>query len=390
VIERESDIKIKTAVESIKLGRYGEAFAFLEGIHAQDSINPSLIFLFAYSSIMSGNLPSALSAAERLRVRFSTFKPGKELNAFIQFKSAPERDHAAAVYIDLISSGVETQNARKLLNKIRSEKDFESFQKSLTIKDAISLENAALIEKHERIETGTYHPLKQSRPTKRIPLKPVILTMIVLSLAALLAYLVLFTSIPDQIFVRGVQSKSPVDSADISNERYPLVDKNAKNPLFMYADEESLRRDYENSRSLIKTGSTEPALIILNRIINSNAQYMLRDRARFLIDFIAGMEERSPTEISLQDLSNNPVLYKGLMIKFTSSVVSLKIKDDTAVISTVNLGKGKPSVNADIFAKGKVTVKQGDEIVCTGIFRQIIGSDKRMIVESKEIKVISR
>lgn len=390
MIEQESDTRIKTAVESIKLGRYGEASAFLEGIRAQDSVNPALIFLFAYASIMSGNLPAALSAAERLRVRFASFKPGKELNAFIQFKSAPERDHAAAVYIDLISSGITASGAKRLLKKIRSEKDFESFQKALTLCDAIPVDSVSLIEKHDRVETGTFRPVRKHSSKIRIPVKAIVLSVIVLSMISLLVYVLVFTSIPNQIFAKHSEQNTPVDNADISNERYPLVDKNVKNPLFIYSDEDSLRRDYENSRGLIKAGSTEPALLILNRINNSNAQYMLKERARFLIDFIGGMEERTPGEFPLNDLAANPALYKGMMIKFPSSVVSVKVKDDTLIISAVHHGKGKPSVNSDIFAKGKSAVKQGDEIICTGIFRQMMGNDKRLIIESKEIKVVSK
>jgi hypothetical protein len=377
--------RIRTAAESIRRGRFGEASAFLEGIRAAESSDPSLVFLSAYSSIMSGNLPSALAATERLRLRFSEYKPGRELNAFILLKSAPERDHAAAVYIDLISSGIDSPNVKRLLKRIRSERDFVSFQKSLTLDDALPIEKIRFTEKSRGTEMKISAPVRSCRRPRRIPFKPVILSVIALSLAVFLVYLLAFTAIPYRIFKKNTPENTPVDSADISNERYPLVDRNAKNPMFTYADEDSLRRDYENARNLIKAGSSEPALVILNRIMNSNAQYMLKDRARFLSEFIAGMEDRSPKDISPAELIGNPVLYKGMFVRFSSSVVSVKTKESTTVVSTVYQEKGSPSVNADIFTIERMPLKPGDRITCAGIFRQIAGAEKRMLVESKSI-----
>jgi hypothetical protein len=383
VIGKDSDKRAQTARESILAGRSGEAKVFLESIRAHESHNPILIFLHAYASVSAGDLGASLSSLERLKQRFPAYVPGRELAAFMRFKSAPERNQSIAPYLELSTEGVHSRHIKKLIKNIRSVYDFQSFQKSLNLADALPLDEINFedtIRDNSRNVSVSKHG---KRKLIRIPFGIIALGLIAFSLIAVLLHVFINTDIVSSIFSKSSRDLSPVDRADISRERYPVVDIKIKNAPYLYKDESALKNDYEKARQLIKDGQGEDALLIINYIKNSNAQLAVRDRAAFLASYVAGMDNRIAKRTEISALTEKPLLWQGILVTIRGSVVSLEKKGGgTRMVLFGKRSDDRPNP-VNLFYNGDLNFKNDEIIEVTGLFTQIIGKDMSPYIEIK-------
>jgi hypothetical protein len=383
VIGKDSDKRAHAARESILAGRSGEAKAFLESVRAPESHNPLLIFLHAYASVSSGDLGASLSSLERLKQRFPEYVPGRELAAFMRFKSAPERNQAIAPYIELSTDGVRARHLKKLIKNIRSVYDFQAFQKSLNLADALPLDEINIEDEADSNPQNAFISVKKKKRRLRIQFKIIVLGLFALSLITVLLYIFLYTDIVSSILNKTSQNLSPVDRADISRERYPVVDVKIKNAPYLYKDESTLLKDYEKARQLIKDGQGEDALLIINYIRNSNAQLAVRDRAAFLASYVAGMDNRIAKRTEISSITEKPILWQGVLVTIRGTVVSLEKKGGGTQMVLLGKETADRQNLVNLFYNGDLNFQTAERVEVTGIFTQILGKEMRPYIEIK-------
>jgi hypothetical protein len=96
-----------------------------------------------------------------------------------------------------------------------------------------------------------------------------------------------------------------------------------------YSSTENLLSDFNGARHLIKKGEYNRAVIILNRISESNASLAVREKAGFLISFIMNIDERDYEYLPFSELNRNAWLYRGYAIRWKGRVTNLNIRQNS-------------------------------------------------------------
>jgi hypothetical protein len=384
VNDRELRSRARIAYESLLGGRAAEAEAFLISINGSSSIDPYILFLYAYASILLGHIERSIPVIERLKRHYS-FMAGRELSAFIRLKSASSREDALVGYIDITSESSAPNHIRKIIARIRKTADFSYFQRTVSIHDCIPL----------RVYSPERAFSKDERAASVKPVRTQIKyrnAILVLSVFALLALgFLAFNKWHSGAFL--LQKKNLkidiVDKVDISDEKYPVIDKHpSAETKYIYDDETALRNDFSRSRNFVKEGRCNDAIVILNKIMLSNAQMKVRDGASFLLSYINGLEDRDLSDIPYHEIVSKQDLYRGVMLKWNCMVVSVeKRKGGTMLTVSVPDKLVKVPAYAEVFYPGEINLSKQNEITVSGIYSQMIGKDNRPYIEARKIEV---
>ncbi|HNX59891.1 MAG TPA: hypothetical protein PKK43_12380, partial [Spirochaetota bacterium] len=170
----------------------------------------------------------------------------------------------------------------------------------------------------------------------------------------------------------------------LPDERYPLIGKKSIEEKYTYENEDDLRADYEKARMLMKNSKYNDALLILNRINNSNAQPGIRDRVQFLVKYISGIGDRDAEMIPCEKISADPVLYRGVMISVTGIVKETYGKKGTSSMSIVPDSDKNRVV--EIYSNTMSHFKVNDRLKVEGMFSQTVGKESRLYIEARSVE----
>lgn len=375
----ESDRLVKEAYAAIRKGRPGEAFMILEKL-PKNGYDPYPLFLSALSSLMCDQIEQGLSFSKRLRAHYPEYIPGREIDAFIRIKSAKSKEDAVVALIELTPKGSDARHFRKLADRIRHTDDFETFQKKFSVKDCVRYSKHPPVGKSAKdFSSKTVHlDHRRKRNVFRVVL--IFFITIICGAGGISGYLYL-----KQIDNRVTRGNEDVFSRSfIPDDRYPLIGKKSIEEKYSYENEDELRADYEKARMLMKNSKFNDALLILNRINNSNAQPGIRDRVQFLVKYISGISDRDAEMIPCGKISADPVLYRGVMISVTGIVKEAYGKKRTSSMSIIPDSDKNRIV--EIFSNAMSNYKVNDRVKVEGIFSQTVGKESRLYVEARSVE----
>ncbi|HEY1406248.1 MAG TPA: hypothetical protein VF857_06545 [Spirochaetota bacterium] len=376
------DIKrrVAEAYRAIRKNRNTEADKILENV-LKGGYDPYPLFLSALAAFNGDHIDIALSLVKRLRSYYPDYLPGRELDAYIRTKSAATSEDAVVAYVELSPSGSESKYFARMADKIRHAKDFSAYQRKITMRDCVRISRYSPRSRFAEYEQSRHNRDVRARVKKsrRPRIAGVIVGILIIAVASFAMYLHGF-SISDQS-----EKKDIITRSDIPFDHYPLIGKMAVDEKYSYSDETTLRRDYEEARKLIKSGEYNNAIKILNRILLSNAQPGVKDRAGFLHSYITGIADRPADEISCDEISLNPLLYRGTMIRVVGTVVDVIGKGDGQTMTVVPDRYGKRIL--EVFYNGKISCGKRSHVIVEGKFSQTIGKDSRLYVEAHAIDV---
>jgi hypothetical protein len=355
-------------------------------MNASTSLDPYILFLYAYASILLGHIERSIPVIDRLK-RHSSFIAGRELSAFIRLKSASSREDALVGYIDMTGENSVPGHIRKIIARIRKTADFGYFQRTVSIQDCIPLRaySPERILDREDKQTMVRRRVRVRKMPQKIILASLILILCVLGYFAFTHLDVL------RDLVREKESQMDIiDKVDISNEKYPVIDKHPSQDMkYLYEDEAVLKSDFASARALIRDGKCNDALVILNKIMLSNAQLKVRDNASFLFSYVNGLEERDSSDIPYHEIMSKPDLYRGVMLTWSCSVISVeKRKGGTALTVAVADKFVKVPSYAEVFYPGDASLVKQSTLTVTGVYSQMIGKENRPYIEARKIDVV--
>ena len=388
---------IKEAYRSFKKGNYSNSAIILEKASGAgiDEVYP--VFLLALSYLYCGDYAKAENALLKIERADPFYPPYIQLKSFLALKSALSPEEAISSYISSLEKIPSDKMLKKALVKIEKNSDFYKLQKSAKITSFVEIPGPGKGIFSDLTGAAGKLFFKKSVGRERpaaSALRPVLLLLTVIFISAAALVYLYFEEIDrivsrERDLSRVIAGSDKIDMINLSGSGYGLINKVNRDvtPEF-YVSGDQLHKDFETARTLIKKGEFNRAIIILNRIINSNSSYMVQEKVEFLIRFILESDEREYEAIEYREIIAKPYLYRGVSLALKGRSANVKHTAKGTGFSLLIGFDGKKFEGAlDAFYKEKVNIKDGDDLEAAGIFYPHIGENKRHFVSIETLNV---
>lgn len=390
-------IILKEAYKAFRQKRYSEAIVLLEKIILHNRIKePYPYFLLCVSYLLCNKFSDADIMIKKVRDADPDYLPLKQLEIFLLLKSASNVHEVLAACIEKLERYPEDKYLKKALLYLRKPKNFTSFQKKAKLTDFVYIPKpkpAGITDAYQSIpdKPVRHEKYKQQKAVRKNNFSKVFLIIILVFLFAALSGTAYYYY-TNKLRTDTANNKSlPIDTVSIDILQYELIDKilKTKPPVFYYSNDEIIN-DFNKAKILIKNEKYNEAIIIINKIANSNANYRVKERNEFLQKFISGIEYKNYNPIPIEKVLQKPYLYKGSFVKWKGKIANLKSKDNKLQFNLLIDYKNdyKFSGVIDVYSANEYkNIINGDIVTLEGVFVNTVGNDNRIyLVADKIIK----
>jgi hypothetical protein len=379
-------VLIKEAYKSFRKKRYRDSILLLEGVIESGVRDPYPYVLFALSLLLTNQFSRADSVLKRLRMIDPEYRPYIHLELFLFLKSAATLEGVLSRYVNVLNRFPDDRYVTKMLKHLRNVRDFSDFQRKARLQDFVYLPRPRKSDLTARSEDTVTRGKASAR---------LIIILIGALSVIVLVLLILYTN-RRTLYMhltgdRRADTKRvrDIDRITIGPSRYDLFTKiNRKKTDIFYFSNESIEKDFSDAKHLIKGEEYNNALLLLNKLNNSNVNLMVKERVEFLIRFILDVDERQFEPIPFDKVVKTPFLYKGFAIRWTGKVVNLRRKDDKFFFNLL-VGYRDADIFSgitDVYSEEHLTkIENGDVVEIKAILINIIGSERRLYLVAKEI-----
>jgi hypothetical protein len=369
---------IRDAYRSFRKQRYNEAYVILEQIVSSKPDAPYPYFLLAVVYLFVNKFNKSADVIAGMSSRYKDYTPIVQLEAFLNMKAAASFEAALAYYISKIEEYPNDRTLKKGAALVRAVSDFKELQREARLEDFVDIgppPAAPKIRVPRRLGAQKKRRFAMARPSFPLPQWKRGAAALLIGAAAAAVLIVL--KIP-----AGIKSISPeeariVDAAEISGPTGALLNSlsSAKTREF-YASTESLTADFNRARALLKSAEHNKAVLILNKISESNASFMVKEKTDFLISFIINADEREYEEIPFEKLTAEARLHRGYAVSWTGRVANLKnVNNSRSFTMLVDYKKDSFSGTVNVFYDDQEPrLENGDKIALKGVFINMLGN----------------
>lgn len=157
--------------------------------------------------------------------------------------------------------------------------------------------------------------------------------------------------------------------------------------------EDDIKRKFSMVQTYIEEKQPNRAMILVNELLNSNADDRIKERVIFLRDFI---QEPSPDEIDynppVQEVIKTPFLYQNVVVRWSGMLANLEHKERKETVFELLINFVQEAVVegiAEVHFHGFQKVVSGQKIAIVGKISGI-SLDNKVIVIGKEIQQLGR
>lgn len=385
------------AYRSFQKKNYTNAIIILEQTKDSGHEDHYALFLQAVSLLYSNNFPAANNMMEKIQRINPSYTPFIQLKSFLSLKSSVSREDALSAYVSALEKKSSDKLLRKGLRAVEEASDFYKYQREAKISDLVSIpkpgKRELLIETDRFSRRGELRRGKRNSQGIRTVYSVIFILMIISGL--FISYYFYgkkfsFSSNTGAVKLSS-ESLNRIDMADISGSGYGIINRinQEKTPEY-YPTGDALLSDFNEARLLMKKGFFNRAIILLNKIANSNASFPVKEKSDFLIRFIMESDEKVYEEIDLKQISEKPYLFRGSAVKFTGKAANLKeVRNGRAYSVMVDYDGSNFKGICDVYDAGGVTVNNGDIVEVRGVFILNIGKSGSPYISAEKVKVIS-
>ncbi len=380
---------IKEAYKSFKKKKYRDSILLLEGVIESGVRDPYPYVLFALSLLLTNQFSRADSVLKRLRMIDPEYRPYIHLELFLFLKSAATLESVVSRYVNVLNRFPDDRYITKMLKHLRHVRDFNDFQRKVRLQDFVYLPRPRKDDLAVRGEDTVTRGKSSAR-------------LIILLIGAIsVILLVLFIIYPNRKalyeYLAGEKRADAkrvrdIDRITIGPSRYDLFTKiNRKKTDIFYFSNESIEKDFSDAKHLIKRGEYNSALMLLNKLNNSNVNLMVKERVEFLIRFISDVDERKFEPVPFDKVVKRPFLYKGFAVRWTGKVANLRRKGDKFFFNLL-VGYRDADIFSgitDVYSEEHLTkIENGDIVEIKAVLINIIGGERRLYLVAKGIEKI--
>ncbi|HOP61932.1 MAG TPA: CDC27 family protein [Spirochaetota bacterium] len=383
---------IDEAYRSFKKKKYENAAIILEKAHSSGTSDPYAMFLLAVSLIYSNNFSRAGEILEHLQRVDPHYEHFIQLKSFLSLKSAVSREEAIHIYVSALEKIPADRMLRKALRILEDSGDFSRYQRNVKLDELVTIPQPGKRQKKQHSVLSKKSGIKKQ---KKFTIPGIVLIAVGLICVILFALSpIYYSSLVKKYSDGSVEDETSdisgkVDMVDLGGAGYGIVNRinSEKTPEF-YASGDVVIKDFNEARRLLKKGEFNRGVIILNRIINSNSSYMVKEKCEFLIKYVMDSDERVHQEIDIVKLNNKPYLYRGSSVKLTGKVANVKkVKGGKSFTLIVGYDGSNLKGITLVFDPNAEPVKNGDIVEVCGLYITGIGKDNVPYISSDEITV---
>ncbi len=381
---------INEAYRSFKKKNYENAVIILEKGYSSGDTSPYSLFLLAVSLIYSNNFSRAGIILDHIQRVDPLYEPFVQLKSFISLKSAVSREEAMHIYVAALEKLPADALLRKALRILEDSKDFSTLQKNIKLHELV----------HIPAPGKKFYPVKIFSSEKgRIRHRRKYILPVIILVSACILCVILFALSPlnysslvssfkqDRHNSNKSDIAGKVDMVDIGGAGYGIVDRinSTKTPEF-YASGDVVISEFNEARKLLKSGEFNKGVMILNRIINSNASFMVKEKCEFLIKYVMDSDERTYEEIDIAKLNNKPYLYRGSSVVISGKAANMKqVKGGKSF--TLMVGYDGRNFNGItlVFDSENTPIENGEMVEVKGLFITGMGKGNVPYISGEKI-----
>ncbi len=378
---------IKEAYRLYRKRRYRDSIVILEKLVSSGGKDAYVHFLLAVNYLLDGKLNRIDEHLRKSGFADKNYLPAIQLDLFLSLKSAENAANVLSKYLDAYQRFPADSYIRKGMTCLREADNFPDLQMKARLNDFVEVPRPAGIKCVRTVKL-------RGRRSYRM-LKTLLLVMSGIFVLAAITYGVYSNrnSIIGMLSVKAgkehADAPRELEMITIEKDRYDLIDKikKEKTPVFYYSNDE-IYQDFNKARTLIKNEKHNEALIILNKLLNSNASFSVKERADFLRRFIINVEDRDCTTATFGEVSRNTYLYQGMMISWKGKVANLKRRDGRLLFHLLTEYRQHDMFSgiAEVYSeKDYSTVKNGDLVEVRALLSNTVGDEKRIYLVAKSI-----
>jgi hypothetical protein len=318
--------------------------------------------------------------------------------AYQKLKSAGKAEEALRVYVELSAKYPADPHISRGRGLVAGAGDFSAFQKDARLRDFVDVPPppGRLKKARRGVYTGTlgHRGIRihggSGTARRNMVLRAVVVVFLV-ALGSAGIWALARYGIPPLMerFLGAGNDRDEIDMVNVSGTEFDLVKSIRKEtvPVY-YRSARDMTADFDRSRSLIKNRRYNEALLILNGLHHSNVNFVVKEKAEFLIKFVVNQEERDFEEISCRRVCENDYRYRGFAVRWKGSVESAREKDRSTIIAlSVEAPGGGAPCRADIYSSRRVPkLEKGSRVVVEGVIIDFPGKERRPYVESRGIR----
>lgn len=381
---------INEAYRSFKKKNYENAVIILEKGYSSGDTTAYSMFLLAVSLIYSNNFSRAGNILEHIQRVEPLYEPFIQLKSFLSLKSAVSREEAMHVYVAALEKLPADFVLRKALRILEDSKDFSTFQKKVKLDELVEIPAPG-----KKFYSGKINnPIKRKvKNYRRYTVPGIILVFFLVIIAAVFVFSSLNNS---SVFINLIQQKTgskksgisgKVDLIDIGGAGYGIVDRisSARTPEF-YASGDLVINEFNEARRLLKQGEFNKGVLILNRILNSNASFMVKEKCEFLIKYVMDSDERTYDVIDISALNSKPYLYRGSSVILKGKVANMKeVKGGKSFTLMVGYDGSNFNGLTLVYDPGNSNIENGEMVEVKGLFITGMGKGNVPYISGEKI-----
>ena len=171
-----------------------------------------------------------------------------------------------------------------------------------------------------------------------------------------------------------------------------LVGHNATKAIYYFTDKE-LKSNFNKIKRLIYRNKTNEAIILLNKIINSNALPLVKEKFKILYKFIEPLDPLSMDyNPEFYEITKNPIAYTGVYVLWHGRIANLiKVKNGVEFDFLVNyINEDTIAGIAHVKVPGKFYIENKQKVEVFGVYRGYDKQNGKLFIDGLLIKAINK
>ena len=330
----------------------------------------------------------------------AAYLPLVQMEAFLKLKSAGGLEEALRIYLELETRYPGETHFHRGRDLIARAKDFSEFQKNARLLDFVniprppkSLNNAP---KSAYVGTLGKRGIKIHR-AGRVPYALIMKITAAAAAAGVAVMLIAFavsSGIAGRFFEKSPrprQDTGAVDMMTLSGAEYDIIKNVRRDRVRVYYQSiHEMTGDFDRARRLIKAGDFNRAVTVLNGLMNSNVNFVVKEKADFLLKFVINSEDRAYEEIPYRTVIEKKYLYRGYAVHWRGLVTRVRDRDESQSFTLRVDGAGTGD-DADVFSRRIMSgLAKGSRVELEGVIVDFLGPEQRAYIVSDKITVMGR
>ncbi len=386
------------AYKAYRKGRFLEVLALLDSPPLSSTRDPYSILLCAMACLQLNKFAKVeelMSKAGSIAPQYPLYN---QLKAFLYLKAAPDFESALLFYGELLAKIPSDRILAKSLARLRRVKNFEEFQRNAKIDDFVVLTkpHRKLFARFSSSKAMKMSQKSQTPFEKNIFSKRIKRFFFIIAALIFIVVITFFSSRSTHMQCSKTEIAfhsrfDEIEQVTLDGSGFDLIERitKKKQPEYYY-NSETLQEDFRASNQLIKSGRLNEALKKINKIIHSNANMSVRERASFLKRFIIAIEDRRWEEISYSEIMKNPHLYGGYSLQWKGKTANVKKRQSAIVFNLLIDYRATDQFTgmAEVYCEQcGDAIKNGDMIIVKGLFMDVITAGTPYL-KGREIEII--